>query len=113
MAAYMIVIAYVKDRAAFLERYGKPAGELVARMGGRYVVRGPGVRLLEGDGDYGAGASVAVSEWPDMAAIERFWNSPEYAALKAAREGLAEVRVMAVEAPATSAPARKKLFGLF
>lgn len=97
MPAFMVIFARIKDRARFIEEYGKPAAVLVARMGGRYVVRAPGAQALEGG--YGDGASVVVSEWPDKAAIERFWNSPEYAALKAARQSLADVDVLIVEQP--------------
>lgn len=97
MPAYMVIFARIKDRARFIEEYGKPAAALVARMGGSYVVRAPGAQALEGA--YGEGASVVVSEWPDKAAIERFWNSPEYAALKAARQPLADVDVLVVEQP--------------
>lgn len=95
MPAYMVIVARIKDRQRFLEEYGKPAAQLVARMGGRYLVRAPGAVSLEGG--YGAGASVVVSEWPDRASVERFWSSPEYAVLKAARQPLADVDVLLVE----------------
>jgi uncharacterized protein (DUF1330 family) len=97
MAAYMIVFARVKDRARFLEEYGKPTAALIGKFGGRYVVRAPGAQAIEGG--YGDGASVVVSEWPDRAALERFWNSPEYAPLKAVRQPLADVDIVVVEQP--------------
>jgi len=93
----MIVLAKIADRAAFIEGYGKSAAALLERHGGRYVLRAPGVRLLEGD--WGDDASAVISEWPDMAAVHAFWNSPEYARIKRAREGIADCRVWAIEAP--------------
>ena len=100
MAAYMIVLAKIADREAFIESYGKPAGALVARFGGRYVLRGPGISLLEGD--WGEGASAVISEWPDMATLNAFWTSPEYAEIKTAREEIADCRVWAIEVPKIS-----------
>lgn len=97
MPAYLIVTARIKDREGFINGYGKAAAELTARFGGRYIVRAPGARVWEGPG--ADGASVVVSEWPDMATLERFWNSPEYAAAKKLREGMAEVTAMAVAQP--------------
>lgn len=96
----MIVLAKIVDREAFIEGYGKPAGALVARFGGRYVLRGPGISLLEGD--WGEGASAVISEWPDMATLNAFWTSPEYAEVKKARESVADCRVRAIEAPKIS-----------
>jgi uncharacterized protein (DUF1330 family) len=94
MPAFMIITARVHDRDAFLRDYGGPAAALVARMGGRYVLRGPGAQTLEGpDRDRW---SVAVSEWPDRAAALAFWNSEDYQPLKVAREGLATCEVLLV-----------------
>lgn len=97
MAAYMVVIARVADRERFVAGYGKAAAELVARHGGRYVLRAPGAIGLEGD--FGDGASVVISEWPDKASALAFWNSADYAEVKRLRAGLAEVQVVLVEAP--------------
>lgn len=97
MAAYMIVFARVKDRQRFVTEYAAPTAALIAKFGGEYVVRAPGVESLEGG--LFEGASTVISRWPDKAAIRRFWESPEYEALKAARQELAEAHVMMVEEP--------------
>ena len=97
MPAYMIVTAKIADRDAFINGYGAAAGKLVAQFGGKYVLRGPGATLLEGD--FGDGASMVISEWPDKAAAEAFWNSPEYAEAKKLRAGVADCQVLLIEAP--------------
>lgn len=97
MPAYMIVTAHIADRDAFVAGYGAVAAALVEKFGGRYVMRAPGAELLEGD--FGAGASVVISEWPDKAAALAFWNSPEYAQAKQLRAGVADCQVVLIEAP--------------
>jgi uncharacterized protein (DUF1330 family) len=97
MTAYMIITAKISDRAAFIAGYGAAAGTLVEQFGGKYVLRGPGAELLEGD--FGDGASIVISEWPDKEAARAFWNSPEYAAAKTLRAGVADVQVLLIEAP--------------
>jgi uncharacterized protein (DUF1330 family) len=97
MPAYMIVTAKIKDRDAFIQGYGTAAAKLVTQFGGKYVLRGPGAELLEGD--WGDGASMVISEWPDIDAAKTFWNSPEYAEAKKLREGVADVQVLLIDAP--------------
>jgi uncharacterized protein (DUF1330 family) len=97
MPAYMIVIAKIADRDAFIRGYGSAAGALVEQFGGKYVLRGPGAELLEGS--FGDGASMVISEWPDKAAVHAFWNSPEYAEAKKLRDGIADVQVLVIESP--------------
>ena len=98
MAAYMIVTAKISDRDRFISGYGQAAGALVQQFGGRYILMGPGAELLEGD--FGAGASMVISEWPDKETAKAFWNSPEYAEVKKLREGIANCQVLLIEAPA-------------
>jgi uncharacterized protein (DUF1330 family) len=98
MPAYMIVTADIADRERFISGYGKAAAELVNRMGGRYLLMGPGAELLEGE--FGNGASMVISEWPDKATAKAFWDSDEYAAIKKLREGIADCQVLLIEAPA-------------
>lgn len=97
MPAYMIITAKITDRAAFISGYGSVAADLVTKFGGKYVLRGPGAELLEGD--FGDGASMVISEWPSKAAALAFWNSPEYGEAKLLRAGVAECQVLLIEAP--------------
>lgn len=95
MAAWLIVTATIPDRAAFLASgYAELSARLLEAAGGRYVIRAPGAAVLEGEGR--PGATVIVSEWPDRASAQAFWTSPEYAAAKALRAGLAEIDVVLV-----------------
>jgi uncharacterized protein (DUF1330 family) len=96
MPAYMIVTAKIADRDTFINGYGAAAGKLVEQFGGKYVLRGPGAELLEGD--FGDGASMVISEWPDKDAAKAFWNSPEYAEAKKLRAGVADCQVLLIEA---------------
>lgn len=97
MAAYMIIFADIKNRGRFLEEYGKPTAAVIGKYGGEYVIRAPGVETLEGG--FGAGVSAVISKWPSKDAIKTFWESDDYAPLKAARQPLADCHVMIVEEP--------------
>ncbi|ANU06401.1 DUF1330 domain-containing protein [Paraurantiacibacter namhicola] len=97
MPAYMIVTCQIHDREAFIAGYGARAAALVEQHGGRYLLRAPGAELLEGD--FGDGASMVISEWPDKDAVHRFWNSPEYAEAKKLREPISDCQVLVIEAP--------------
>lgn len=97
MPAYMIVAARIRDREVFVSGYGAAAAALIPRFGGEYLLRSPGAELLEGD--WGEGASMVISRWPDREAARRFWHSPEYAEVRKLRDGLAEVQVLLIDGP--------------
>ncbi len=67
------------------ERYADYRAQVPAvleKYGGRFLVRGPQVTVLEGA--YG-GERLVVIEFPSMAQLETFYRSPEYAPLIALR----------------------------
>lgn len=98
MAAYMIVFCRIRDRARFIEDYARPTAALVARFGGEYIVRAPKVAVLEGD--FGEGLASVVSRWPDRAALDAFYQSPEYQPLKQARRAISDCSIVVAEDPA-------------
>lgn len=95
--SYMIITAKIHDRDKFIAGYSQATAPLVTKHGGRYIMRAPGVELLEGE--FGAGASMAISEWPNREAIHAFWNSPEYQEAKKLREGIADCQVLVIDVP--------------
>ena len=74
MAAYMIVEVETTDEALMGE-YRKLTPGLVGKFGGKFIVRGGKTRTLEGGW---TPSRIVVLEFPDYAAAERFYDSPEY-----------------------------------
>jgi len=76
MTAYIIARIAVTDP----EDYKAYAGQTVAlaeRFGGRFLVKGGAMTQLEGEGP----DRHVVIAFPDRAAAERFYASPEYRAI--------------------------------
>ena len=98
MKAYMIVRCVIHDREKFISGYGTEASKLLEKYGGKYLIRAPGAIPLEGiDEDNN---SVVISEWPSKERALEFWNSDEYQEIRKLREGIAECKVLVVEADA-------------
>ena len=96
MKAYMIVRCVIHDREKFISGYGTEAAKLLEKYGGKYLIRAPGAMPLEGiDEDNN---SVVISEWPSKERALEFWNSDEYQEIKKLREGIAECKVLVIEA---------------
>ncbi len=94
---YMIVLGAFTDYQRFMATYQAAVGPLVERFGGRYVMVGRNIQVLEGDFPEGGGHVLSV--WPDRAAALRFWNSPEYTEVKKLRAGTGQFLVVLVDAP--------------
>ena|SRR5690242_3724595 len=74
MAVYLISDVTVRDREAF-EAYRNRAAPSIAAFGGRYLVRGGHVAVLEGERQP---AMLVVVEFPDRTSAARWYASAEY-----------------------------------
>ncbi|HZT51083.1 MAG TPA: DUF1330 domain-containing protein [Stellaceae bacterium] len=93
MVAYVIADLDVKNPAG-LENYRAKVPETIAKYGGRFVVRGGAHEVLEGQW---RPRRMVVVEFPDMAALKRWYNSPEYRPLIAERRAAAATDLVVVE----------------
>jgi uncharacterized protein (DUF1330 family) len=78
MAAYAIGRLTMRDPSWRTEYLPKTA-ELIAKHGGRYVVRGGAMERLEGQG--ALPSAIVVLEFPSMAHAKAWYNDPAYAPL--------------------------------
>ena len=74
MAAYLIANLDIHDLDVF-HQYREQVSPLIAKFGGRYLVRGGDIQTKEGDLGL---KRLIVLEFPDMKAAEAFYGSPEY-----------------------------------
>lgn len=103
MAAFLIVHRREIRDARRLAEYAKGIDETIARFGGQVVARADGFEVLEGawqpgrKGDDSRPERVTMIRFPDMAALEAWYGSDEYAPLKRIRQEAAVCDVVAVE----------------
>lgn len=97
-AVFEVEIDPHADAAAMAryDEYRAAVPDLIARHGGRYLVRAGTGTALEGRDTNGRWHIVA---FPDAASAEAFWASDEYRAVRPLRDGAADVRAILVEAP--------------
>jgi uncharacterized protein (DUF1330 family) len=93
MPAYMIVEIEVVDRSAYAD-YMERIPEVVAKYGGRYLVRSEAVLPLVGGW---RPERLIVLEFPTLDAMTRWNFSPEYRELAPIRERATRTRAIAVE----------------
>jgi uncharacterized protein (DUF1330 family) len=93
MPAYVIVETDITDPERY-ERYKAASPDAVAAAGGRFVVRGGELAVLEGDWQP---SRLVVLEFEDLAAAERWYRSARYQQAKKLREGAARIRMVAVQ----------------
>jgi len=92
MPAYLIADTHITDQQTY-DEYKRQVPPLVARFGGRFLVRGGPHEVLEGTWQP---ARLVVIEFPDMNTLKAWYNSPEYAPLLALRQPAATDHLVAV-----------------
>ena len=93
MPAYVIVETDITDPKPY-ERYMAVSPTAVAAGGGRFIVRGGELVVLEGDWQP---SRLVVLEFEDLATAERWYESEIYQEAKKLREGAAHLRMVAVQ----------------
>ena len=93
MAAYVVYQGEVLDPERYDEYKTKGAASILA-AGGRYLVRGGDVEVLEGEPP--AGRTV-VLEFPTMQAAIDWYRGDEYTEIRKIREGAARARMYVVD----------------
>lgn len=93
MAAYFMADLDIKDQAGF-EEYRKVVPRTIEKYGGRYLVRGGKVEVLEGQW---SPKRVVVVEFPSVEQAKRWYTSEEYREPKSLRFKTARTNLILVE----------------
>lgn len=93
MAAYAILDVDIYDIELYL-RYQKAVRPLLEAVGARYLARGGEFVVFEGD--YQPQRLILV-EFPSLAAMEDFYASEGYQALKPERQACSDARIIGVQ----------------
>jgi len=93
MPAYVIVETDISDPVQY-EQYKAASPGAVAAGGGRFVVRGGELAVLEGDW---SPSRLVILEFDDLEAARQWYASEQYQDAKKLREGAARLNMVAVE----------------
>ncbi len=93
MPAYVIVETDVTDPERY-DQYKAASPAAVAAGGGRFLVRGGELIVLEGDWQP---PRIVMLEFEDLEAAKRWYESEVYQEAKKLREGAASFRAIAVQ----------------
>jgi uncharacterized protein (DUF1330 family) len=96
LPAYVIVETDIHDAEQY-ESYKQASPGAVAAGGGRFLVRGGELAVLEGEW---RPKRLVVLEFDNLDAAKRFYASPAYQEAKRLREGAASLNMVAVEGTA-------------
>jgi len=93
MSAYIVVSVEIHDPVRY-EDYRKTVLPTIEKYGGRFLVRGGKMEVLEGNWP---AHRIVIVEFPSAERARAWWNSPEYAAPKALRQATSHTEMILVE----------------
>jgi uncharacterized protein (DUF1330 family) len=93
MAAYIVVDVEVKDPVRY-EEYRKQVLPTLQAYGGRFLVRGGKVDVLEGSW---SPKRLVIVEFPDVGKAKAWWASSAYEGPKAIRQSASHTNMIVVE----------------
>jgi uncharacterized protein (DUF1330 family) len=93
MAAYVIVESNITDPEQY-DKYKAASPGTIAASGGRFLVRGGELAVLEGDWQP---TRLVMAEFEDLEAAKRWYESDAYQEAKKLRDGAANLRMVAVQ----------------
>ena len=93
MAAYAVVNVRVTDPVRY-EEYRSKVPATIASYGGRYLVRGGALEVLEGEWDP---ERLVGLEFESIGRLREWYDWPEYAPLKQLRQEAAATQLVVVE----------------
>lgn len=77
MAVYLIADLEIANPDEF-QKYGEKVVMTVKQYGGRYLIRGGDVQVLEG---VSKAKRITILEFPSVEQLQKWYNSPEYQAI--------------------------------
>jgi uncharacterized protein (DUF1330 family) len=95
MPAYLLADETITDPAAF-EEYKRRVLPIIQKFGGRFLSRGGTHVMLETGRGWEPGRLVII-EFPDVAAIQEWYDSPEYRPVRDIRLGAAQSTLIALD----------------
>jgi uncharacterized protein (DUF1330 family) len=93
MPAYFVAEVEITNPAGY-EPYRAGVPATIAQYGGRYLTRGAATELLEGGPEP---KRIVILEFPDTAAVKRWYGSPEYQKILPMRLANSTGRALIVE----------------
>jgi uncharacterized protein (DUF1330 family) len=93
MAAYVFVEVKIHDFEAY-EAYKMLTPATIAAYDGKFLIRGGGSEILEGDWKP---ERLVMLEFPDVARAKEWWNSERYTEAKKIRQAASTTKMVIVE----------------